>query len=248
MANMDRIVPWAGEFFIGCDISPCVFEMVCRIVGMEGAVFDLAARPERSAFMLAQAAEFSRRLAEEACRKFPLDWLWTGDDVAGQQSMIMNPAVWRRMVRPHLEEIVGVGKSHGLRVAYHCCGAVRPIIPDLVEMGVDVLNPVQHGCPGMDPGELKREFGSRMTFMGGIDTQDLLPHGTPGEVRRETSRLVETMTSDGGGYILAASHTVPPETPLENIFAMYEAAGVGRGEIYARAADVRTKERLRDLR
>ena len=106
-------------------------------------------------------------------------------------------------------------------------------------MGLDCLNPIQSNCPGMDPLDLKREFGSSLAFMGGVDTQDLLPRGTADEVYRATRRLVEGMTSDGGGYILAASHSVPPETPLENIFAMYAAAGETREAIMDRAALLR---------
>jgi uroporphyrinogen decarboxylase len=91
----------------------------------------------------------------------------------------------------------------------------------------------------MEPLELKREFGDRLAFMGGVDTQGLLPGGTAQEVRRATERLLGGMTAGGGGYILAASHTIPPETPVENIFAMYEVAGVAREEIHDRAAAIR---------
>ncbi|MCX7037908.1 MAG: hypothetical protein NT005_02055, partial [Spirochaetes bacterium] len=116
-----------------------------------------------------------------------------------------------------------------------------PIIPDLIECGLDVLNPVQAGCPGMDPLELKREFGDSLAFMGGVDTQELLPFASPAEVRSATERLIDGMSAGGGGYILAASHTIPPETPDENIFALYEAAGIGRQEIMDRAADLRAR-------
>jgi uroporphyrinogen decarboxylase len=91
----------------------------------------------------------------------------------------------------------------------------------------------------MDALELKRDFGAKLTFMGGVDTQDLLPNGTASQVRRATRNLIDGMTTDGGGYILAASHTIPPETPLENIVAMYHEAGVTREEAFDRAADVR---------
>ena len=124
-------------------------------------------------------------------------------------------------------------------MAYHCCGSLREIIPDLLEMGMDVLNPVQCNCPGMDPSELKREYGRALSFMGGVDTQHLLPTADADDVYGATVRLLEDMTADGGGYILAGSHAVPPETPLANIFAMYAAAGVTRAEIYDRAADLR---------
>jgi uroporphyrinogen decarboxylase len=93
----------------------------------------------------------------------------------------------------------------------------------------------------MDPLELKKEFGDRLAFMGGMDTQDLLPNGSPDDVRKATARLLEGMTADGGGYILAASHTVPPETPDENIFAMYAQVGIAREDIFDRAADVRKR-------
>ena len=206
---------------------------------MEQALLDMAEAPEFAATMLGRCADFAVELGEAACRRYPLDWLWTGDDVASQGSMIMSPKAWRALVKPQLARTFAVGKEHGLWVAYHCCGALRPIIPDLLEMGLDVLNPVQGNCPGMDPLELKREFGSRLTFMGGVDTQDLLPSGSVGDVRRATARLLKGMTADGGGYILAASHTIPPETPDANIFAVYEVAGITREEIFDRAARMR---------
>jgi uroporphyrinogen decarboxylase len=180
-------------------------------------------------------------LSELACDRFPLDWLWTGDDVASQQALLMSPKTWRAMIKPELARVFAVGKSRGLPVAYHCCGALHPIIGDLIEIGMDVLNPLQCNCPGMSPAELKREFGRTLAFMGGVDTQDVLPCGTAEEVYRATARLIETMSADGGGYILAASHTVPPETPDENIFAMYAAAGLRREELFDRAATIRAK-------
>jgi uroporphyrinogen decarboxylase len=224
-----------GEAYLGCDVSPCAFEMYWRLRGMEQAMLDMAEDPELAGTMLGRCADFAVALAEQACARYPLDWLWTGDDVASQQGLVLSPRTWRKLVQPHLARVFAVGKERGLPVAYHCCGALRPIIPDLIEMGMDVLNPVQGNCPGMDPLELKREFGDRLAFMGGVDTQDLLPHGTAAEVRRATERLLVGMTAGGGGYILAASHSIPPETPLENIFAMYEVAGIRREEIAERA-------------
>ena len=239
LALMLPVVRARGDRFLGCDVSPCIFEMYWRLRGLEDAMLDLARDPGLIAEMFRRCADFSIALGEAACQRFPLDWFWTGDDVAGQRSMMFSPATWRALARPELERVFAVGKSRGLRVAYHCCGALRPIIADLVEMGLDVLNPVQSNCPGMDPLELKREFGARLAFMGGVDTQGLLPNGTPAEVRRATARLIDGMTADGGGYILAASHTISPETPDENIFAMYEVAGITRQEIFDRAARIR---------
>jgi len=243
LSNMDPLMAQAETVFVGCDISPCLFEMVFRLRGMEKTILDLVAQPDLSDLMIEQAANFATALAQAACDRFALDWLWTGDDVAGQKAMIMRPDSWRDRIRPHLERIFAVGKKRGLWVAYHSCGAIRSIIPDLVEMGLDVLNPIQCNCPGMDPLELKKAFGQHLTFMGGVDTHDLLPHGTADQVRRETARLLDGMMADRGGYIFAASHTIPPETPTENIFAMYEIAGVSRQEIFDRAATIRARIR-----
>lgn len=239
LARMDPVVACAEEYFIGCDVSPCVFEMYWRLRGLDRTLLEMAAEPELTEEMFARSADFAVELSEEACRRFPLDWLWSGDDVASQKSMMMSPATWRAMIRPHQQRVFDVGKAHGLWVAHHCCGALRPILPDLVEMGLDVLNPVQCTCPGMDPLELKREFGQSLAFMGGVDTQGVLPNGTIDDVRRATRRLIDGMSADGGGYILAASHTIPPETPVDNIFAMYQEAGITREEIFDQAARVR---------
>ena len=239
LTAMAPVMATSEKFFTGCDISPCMFEMVIRLSGMEMAALDLAGSPELAKAMLQQAGDFSLCLAETACARLPLDWLWTGDDVGGQQAMIMSPQCWRDLIRPQLARVLGAAKSRGIWTAYHSCGSIRPIIPDLIEIGLNVLNPIQCNCPGMNPLDLKREFGKSLSFMGGVDTQQLLPNGTAEEVYGQTMRLLEGMTAEGGGYILAASHLVPPETPLENIFAMYKAAGVSRNEIFDRAADVR---------
>jgi uroporphyrinogen decarboxylase len=236
---MDMVIATGRGAFIGCDVSPCLLELLFRLRGMEEALFDLAAEPDLSGWLLDRAADFGVILGETACERFPLDWLWTGDDVGGQRGMILSPARWREMIAPRLRRIVAVGKGRGLPVAYHSCGAIRPIIPDLIEMGVDVLNPVQCNCPGMNPIELKKEFGSRLAFMGGVDTQDLVPNGKAEDVLGASRRLVEGMTSDGGGYILAASHSIPPETPLANVFALYAAAGESKEKIFDRAAEIR---------
>ena len=239
LAQMLPIIEGGDPFFIGCDVSPCVFEMYWRLRGMDEALLDIASNPDLADTMFGRCADFAVALSEAACERFPLDWLWTGDDVAGQQALIMGPDCWRDLIKPHLERVVDAGTAHGLPVAYHCCGALRPIITDLIDIGISVLNPVQCTCPGMDPLELKREFGDALTFMGGVDTQDLLPNGTADDVRQATARLIEGMTADGGGYILAASHTVPPEMPDANIFAMFAEAGISEEEILDRAAAIR---------
>jgi len=239
LRQMEPVVREAGQSFIGCDVSPCCFEMYWRLRGMEDALVDFVAEPELASEMVRRSADFAIDLGEAACERFPLDWLWTGDDVGSQMGMMMSPDTWRQIVRPHLQRVFDVAKKRGLWLAYHSCGAVSSIIGDLVEMGLDVLNPIQCNCPGMDPIDLKKEFGDRLAFMGGVDTQGVLPNGSVADVRRATRRLLDGMTAGGGGYILAASHTIPPETPEANIFAMYAEAGISREEILDRAAAIR---------
>ena len=238
---MEHMAPLVKDpnYFLGCDISPCGYEILWRLRGMEAVMLDMLDDPELARTMLNRCMDFSIQLGEEACRRFPLDWLWTGDDVAAQGGMMISPKSWRNLIKPGLKRVFEVGKSRGLWVAYHCCGGLRPIIPDLIEIGLDVLNPIQGNCPGMEPIELKKEFGDKLAFMGGVDTQNLLPNASVDEVRRATAKLLEGMTAGGGGYILAASHTIPPETPNENIFAMYAEAGISREEVFDHAAQIR---------
>ncbi|MFC1734808.1 uroporphyrinogen decarboxylase family protein [Candidatus Hydrogenedentota bacterium] len=239
LAQMKPVLDARKDWFVGCDVSPCCFEMYWRLRSMDKALMDMIMAPEIAREMFKRAADFAVALGEAACDRFELDWLWTGDDIGGQNGMMVNPDLWRDMVKPHLKRVFDVGASRDLWVAFHSCGAIRPIVDDLVEMGLHVLNPIQCNCDGMDPLDLKKEFGDKLSFMGGVDTQGVLPFGTENEVRKATARLLEGMTAEGGGYILAASHTVPPETPDANIFAMYEEAGISKEEILDRASDIR---------
>jgi len=238
---MAPVVAEKDNYFIGCDVSPNAFEMWWRIRSMEQTFIEIALQPELSQKVFKRCNDFAMKLSEGACQRFELDWLWMGDDVGSQAGMMMSPDTWREMIKPLLADCTQIAKRYRCWAAFHSCGAIRPIIGDLVEIGVDVLNPIQCNCSGMDPLDLKKHYGKDLAFMGGVDTQGVLPNGTAQEVRKATERLIEGMTSDGGGYILAASHTVPPETPNENIFAMYEVVGLSRQEIFDRAATIRTR-------
>jgi uroporphyrinogen decarboxylase len=239
LKRMEPVLEHKEEYFIGCDISPSLFEMIWRLRGMEESIYDIVLDRELFQTMINQAADFNLHLAKRAVNEFELDWLWSGDDIAGKENLIMSPEDWRELIKPGLKEIFDVGKTNGLWMAHHCCGALRSIIPDLIEMGLDILNPIQCDCVGMNPAELKCDFGKDLAFMGGVDTIELLPNASSAKVLRETARLIENMTSDGGGYILAASHTIPPETPMDNIIALYEAAGISKEQIFDTASDIR---------
>ncbi len=162
-----------------------------------------------------------------------IDIVAFGDDVGMQDRTICSLPLYRKLIRPFQERIVATIRSHTkAKILYHTCGSVYHFIPDFIEMGIDALNPVQVRARHMEPERLKREFGDRIAFWGGIDTQRVLPQGTPDEVRAEVRRMFEIM-GPGGGWVLAAVHNIQPDVPPENVLAMFEE---GRRCVYARPA------------
>ena len=150
------------------------------------------------------------------------DVITLGDDVGTQRAMLMSPDMWRRWLKPRLASVIAAARSvrPDVLIFFHSDGNIRPIIPDLIEIGVDILNPVQPEC--MDPADLKRRFGDRLSFWGTIGTQTTFPFGTSDDVRREVRTRAETV-GKGGGLFLAPTHYLEPEVPFENIVAFVEA-------------------------
>jgi uroporphyrinogen decarboxylase len=153
------------------------------------------------------------------------DVVFPGDDLGTQLGPQVSPAIYRRLIKPYQRRLFDVyhAKSPG-KVLYHTCGSVVALIPDLIEIGVDVLNPVQVRATGMDPVRLKREYGRDLSFWGGIDTQEVLPRGAAEDVRQEVARRIGEL-GPSGGYVLNSVHNVQPDVPPENIVAMF---GAGR--------------------
>lgn len=151
-----------------------------------------------------------------------VDMIWIGDDVGAQENMLIAPDQWRDVFKPRMAGFIGVLKEMNpdVKVAYHSDGNVYQIIPDLIEIGVDVLNPVQPAC--MDPARVKKDFGDKLCFWGTIDEQHTLPFGSPDDVRREVATRLSTV-GKGGGLIIGPTHHVQLDTPLENFWAMLEA-------------------------
>ena len=135
----------------------------------------------------------------------------------------MSPACFRRFLKPRMKKMIELAHHHGARVFHHDDGACRPLIPELIEIGIDVLNPVQHRCPGMLRDELKREFGKDITFHGAVENQQILPFGTEEEVRAEVRQNARVLGA-GGGYVLGPCHNLQSITPVENVLAMYDEA------------------------
>jgi uroporphyrinogen decarboxylase len=214
----DAYQPLSLRFRIGS-----VFEIAWQLRGMQEFLIDLAAQPEIPHYILSRLGEIyvenTRRVLDLAGDR--LDLVYFYDDVATQNSLMISPQMWREFVRPHHARLVELAHARGVKVMYHCDGAIYPLIPELIDLGIDLLNPIQPDAKNMDGRKLKTEFGHRLAFHGGIDINQTLPRGTPDEVRAEVRDRVQTL-GRGGGYILCSSHHIQPDTPVENVLAMYE--------------------------
>jgi uroporphyrinogen decarboxylase len=151
-----------------------------------------------------------------------LDGIMFSDDWGYQQGVLLGPDRWRKMLKPRLARLYDRVHEDGKFVLSHCCGSIADIMPDVIEIGLDVLESVQPEARGMNPYELKRRYGDAITFWGGLGSQSTIPFGTPDEIKDEVSRLCHEM-GWGGGYILAPAKSLQPETPTENAAAVVEA-------------------------
>jgi uroporphyrinogen decarboxylase len=211
-------------------LSP--FERAIDMVGMETLLTLMATEPDYVQALLAKIAGYCKALMVhflEACGAAAsgqdLDIVGISDDLGTERSLLISPRMYRRIVKPVHADYIAFIKAHThAKVFLHSDGDIFDVLDDLVEIGVDILNPIQTTAGKMgDLGELKRRYGKNLVFCGGIDSQHILPHGTPAEVREEVRRVI-SLLGPGGGYMLAAVHTIMNETPAENVLAMTGAA------------------------
>jgi uroporphyrinogen decarboxylase len=152
-----------------------------------------------------------------------IDFVYVAEDLGTQDSLLMSPAAFRRFLKPRMAGIIDMVHSYGVKVFHHDDGACRQLLPELIDMGIDVLNPIQWRCRGMDREGLARDFGGRLVFHGGVDNQQTLPFGTPEDVRREVQENVRIFRKCRG-YVVAPCHNIQANTPTANVLAMYESA------------------------
>jgi uroporphyrinogen decarboxylase len=204
-------VLWVGD----------LWERATFMRGMEALLLDVALHRTFVERLLRGITDYVLQTTEILLSRFDFEAIALSDDYGMQQGMIMSPRDWRELIKPRLKEIYALAKGRGRRVFHHSCGQITPIIGDLIDLGLDILHPIQPEA--MDIRQLKRDFGGRLTFCGGIRTQDLLPFGTPEDVRAEVRRLKQEM-GRGGGYILEPGITLQADVPLENLVALIEEA------------------------
>ncbi|HPO15234.1 MAG TPA: uroporphyrinogen decarboxylase family protein [Candidatus Hydrogenedentes bacterium] len=194
-----------------------------QLRGEEQAFMDLLMYPEIVHYCLDKlftlAYENTRRIFETIPGAVSITYV--AEDLGGQDGLMYSPAQIHEFLLPWMKRMMDLTRQHGSFVFVHSDGAVRDILPDLLAIGMQVLNPIQWRCPGMDREGLKRDFGAKLIFHGAMDNQQTLPFGSVEEVRREVEENLAILGA-GGGYILAPCHNIQPVTPPENIVAMYE--------------------------
>jgi uroporphyrinogen decarboxylase len=198
-----------------------LFEQSWRIRGFENALMDAVVEPDFYAELLDRLTELY--LAHVAqCADIPADAIQFGDDWGHQRGVILGPERWRRFLKPRWARIYEAVHAQGKIVISHCCGSIVDIMPDIIEIGLDVLESVQPEATGMNPYALKAKWGQEITFYGGLGSQSTIPFGTPEEIHAEVRRLCREM-GRGGGYILHPAKSIQPGTPPENMAAVVEA-------------------------
>jgi uroporphyrinogen decarboxylase len=201
-----------------------VWQRPALVRGWEGMFLDMIEHPDWVHFLCRRFTDFYledyTRAAEVTRGRIDLFLLIS--DLGSQKGPLISLPMFRQFVAPYLREMIERIHSLGSRVLFHSCGAIHPFIPDLIQLGVDVLDPIQPVGPLMQPERLKADFGGRLCFHGGIDMQKLLPFGTPDQVQATTRRYCELL-GQSGGYILSPAHLFQPDVPPENVLAVYEA-------------------------
>jgi uroporphyrinogen decarboxylase len=204
-----------------------LFELCQILRGTENMLMDLALNPEFAEALFWKVGEIFKGFYQaqlDAVGDY-IEWVEIGDDLGGQNGPLISPKMYRELLKPIHADVIKSIKEHpsNPKVMYHSCGSIKVFIPDFIELGVDILNPIQVAAKGIVPSEIKKEFGNELCFLGGVDSQHLMPTGTPQQVSEQVKRRIQEM-GVGGGYVLAPSHNIGDDVPLENILAFFEGA------------------------
>ena len=232
---IDRLAEQARSLYENSDyalvgsavIGGGIFEQPARTMGLENFMMALISEPQFADRLMDQVTD----IYIESCNNYLdkvgqyLNVFTFWDDLAGQDGWLIRPEIYRKMIKPKQRRLVeAIKKKTGAKLFYHSCGATRGLIPDLIELGFDILNPVQVSARGMDSRKLKQDFGRDIVFWGGgVDTQHVLPFGSTQEVADEVKRRIDDL-APGGGFVFAAVHNIQAYVPPENIVTMFDTA------------------------
>ena len=208
----------ASGRYVRWGIGFSLYERAWSLRGIEGFLLDMVEHPSFAHELLDHICDFNTALIAQACR-YPIDNVHFGDDWGSQRGLIMGPKLWREFIKPRFARMVRAASSFGKSTSLHSDGDIYAIIPDLIEIGLDMLNPVQPDV--MDIYEVKREYGRDISFHGGVSVQHFLPDSTAEEVRTGVRRLLAEVGA-GGGFIIAPTHSLGNDIPPENLLALVE--------------------------
>jgi len=222
-AAKETVDRYAKDYAIFGDLECSMFETSWYLVGLEKFLMDMAMEKPYVFALLDKVLEVNTEIGKQLIA-IGADVIWAGDDFGGQNGMVMSPGTWRKVFKPRIRWMFEQFRRAraDIKLAWHSCGSIVPIIGDFIEIGLDILNPIQPKAAGMEPKFLKDNYGKDLTFFGGIDLQELMPYGTPRQIKDEVKRRMEILGKNGG-YIVAPAHNIQDDTPLENIFALFEA-------------------------
>lgn len=218
-----QIEKYKHDYAIVGDLEASIFELAWNLTGMEKFIMDLATEEDYIPLLLDRIEAYTTACGLKLI-EMGADMIWTGDDVGMQSAMLLSPALWRKNFKPRMKRMFQAFRdvNPNIKIAYHSCGCITPIISDLIEIGLDALNPLQPRALGMDLAILKERFGDSIVFFGAVDVQEILPHGTVKDVEEHVKNVIGAAGSKGG-LIIAPAHNVQPDTPTENVQAFFNA-------------------------
>ncbi|MEX0322659.1 MAG: uroporphyrinogen decarboxylase family protein [Puniceicoccaceae bacterium] len=202
------------DYFIVGSTMTTIFETAWALRGLENMLMDFVEDPDLASEILDIPLEYHRAVTKRLV-SMGVDMVWLGDDIGAQHSMFISPDTWRQFLKPRMAGLISdlKGINPNLKIVYHTDGCVYPVIPELIEIGVDILNPIQPAS--MDPARLKKEYGDRLCFWGSVDEQHTLPFGSVDDVKNEVVERIQTLGASGG-LIISPTHHVQLDTPIEN--------------------------------
>jgi len=209
------------RFVLGNILESAIFEIAWAMRGFAQFLMDIMINKEFAHALLKKITFIQKTIYEKFLDEVGdhIDMVFIADDLATQDSLLFSPSLYREMIKPYQADYFKVKRKNNLKLLYHSCGNVYPLLDDFIEIGVDAINPVQISARDMDPSKLKKEFGNKLCFWGGVDSQTILNSPNKAVVKNAVKDLMKTLAS-GGGFVITSVHNIQNDVPVENIKTM----------------------------
>lgn len=220
----EMVEKYSHKYAICGDLECTIFETSWYLIGMEKFLIDLSMKKDYVFALMDRIMEYNIKIGKELI-KIGADIIWLGDDVGTQMGMLISPELWREVIKERMRKVIEELKdvNPNIGIAYHCCGSYVPIIPDLIEIGVNILNALQPTAKDMDLKKLKDIYGKEVCFFGGLDIQKILPFGSLDDIENEVKRVISS-AAKGGGLIFAGAHNIQPDVSVEKVVKLFQFA------------------------